>query len=203
MADEKNCHGGGWCGRGGYASWIKGLPMSNEILDYAESLSERSLDVARKSYDELHERVYKLATVLAGGAGAMGAYALGKYSDLAAAVQWLPLAVLSLWWFATAGILVLRGAISRTLSPGNGPDNIRKYYAARLAEQPPEAPSRTTDALRITREAELDLNQKRLRAYSEGCNARSGAVDTAYRMVAVSPVAPLLVIALMGFFGLG
>ena len=41
--------------------------MANDILEYAEAVSEKSLAIARKSYDELHERVYKLATVLAGG----------------------------------------------------------------------------------------------------------------------------------------
>ena len=171
--------------------------MATDILEYAESVSEKTLEVARKSYDELHERVYKLATVLAAGAGAIGAYALGKVDDSSAIVQWAPLGVLSITWFAIAGVMIVLGSTSRIVSPGNGPDNIRRYYEARLAEQPAGAASPKQDALLITREAELDLKQTRLRNYIAGCNARSAALDFGYFFVAVSPLGPLLAIALL------
>lgn len=171
--------------------------MATDILEYAESVSEKTLEVARKTYDELHERVYKLATVLAAGAGATGAYALGKIDDPSAIVQWAPLGVLSLIWFAIAGVIIVRGSTSRIVSPGNGPDNVMRYYEARLAEQPACSASSNEDALRITRQAELDLKQARLRRYIDGCNARSDAVDFGYISVAVSPLGPLLAIAVL------
>jgi hypothetical protein len=171
-------------------------------LDYAESVSEKTLEVARKSYDELHERVYKLATVLAAGAGAIGAYALGKIGEPAAVIQWASLGGLSISWFAIAGVLMVRGATSRLVSPGNGPDNIRKYFEARLAEQPEGDAGRDDAAMTITRQAELDLKQKRLKGYIDGCDARSNAVDLAYMSVAFSPLVPLAVIALLFALGL-
>ena len=174
--------------------------MEKGILEYVESQSEKSLNVARKSYDDLHERVYKLAIMLTGGAGAIGAYALGKMGVAGATIQWVPLAILSVWWFAVAGLLVVRGATSREVSPGNGPDNIRNYYAARLAEQPEGEEDQRGAALLITREAELDLQQVRIKKYTAGCTARSKAIDDAYKRVSRSPIAPALAAVAIYFF---
>lgn len=172
--------------------------MQKDILDYAEAQSEKTLIVARKSYDDLHERVYKLATVLTGGAGAIGVYALGKVGS-GDALQWVPLATLSAWWFVTAGVLVIRGATSSAVSPGNGPDNIRRYYLARLSEQPADSVDCDAAAMQITREAELDLQQIRIRNYTAGCTARAKAIDAAYKSVAISPT-PAALAAIAAYF---
>lgn len=178
-----------------------------DILEYAESVSEKTLEVARKSYDDLHERAYKLGTVLGAGAGAIGAYALGKVSDPNAIIQWAPLGTLSVAWFLIVGMLLRTGLTSRAVSPGNGPANIRSYFKARLSEQvaqiaetnQEELDAARLNALKITREAELDLRQSRLARFIEAGDARARAVDRAYRQLAWSPIAPLVTIGLLKF----
>lgn len=160
-----------------------------DILEYTESISAKSLEVARSAYDDLHERSYKLATLLVAGGGAVGAYALGKFGPSATSISWAPLAALALSWFGVAMVLIVTGATSRPLSPGNGPKNLRNYFNARLAED-----SSAESALKATRNAELDLVQLRLRAYTEGCTARAEAIDIAYWSIAIcSPSVPLIV----------
>lgn len=164
-----------------------------DILDYTEGLAAKSLEVARKAYDDLHERAYKLATVLVGGGGAIGAYALGRFGAAAQPLEWAPIAALALSWFSIAGLLVIRGATSKDLSPGNGPMNVRSYYDARLAEHSADPDK----ALSITRNAELDLVQQRIEQYNDGCVQRALAIDSAYRCIAsCSPLVPLLVAGL-------
>lgn len=161
-----------------------------DILEYTEAVAAKSLDVARAAYDDLHERAYKLATVLVAGGGAVGAYALGKVGTDASLLTWAPLAALSLSWFGSAAVLVVGGATSRELSPGNGPNNLRDYFAARIAEVGGDADA----ALIITRNAELDRVQVRLKAYTAGCIARATAIDRAYWSIAAfSPLVPIIV----------
>lgn len=163
-----------------------------DILAYTEAVAAKSLEVARNAYDDLHERAYKLATVLVAGGGAVGALALGKLGTSASPIAWAPLAALSLSWFSIAGLLVLSGATSRLLSPGNGPDNLRNYFKERLGEGSAEE-----TALAATRHAELDLVQRRLREYNAGCIARALAIDRAYWAIALcSPLVPLVVAGL-------
>lgn len=159
-----------------------------DVLDYAEARSAKTVEVARKSYDDLHERAYKLATVLVGGGGAVGAYTLGKLAPGADPVAWAPLAALALSWLGTAAHLIWVAATSRAVSPGNGPENLLSYHKARLADG-----WSVEEAIRITREAELALEQARLRTYLQGCNERAEAIDRAYKAVAIaSPAAPLV-----------
>lgn len=158
-----------------------------EMLDYIEKRTTNTLEYVRKSYDDLHERAYKLATLLVAGGSAMISYALGKIAPEAAPVVWAPVAALALSWFAIAGMLVWRGATTNNLSPGNGPKNLKGYFHARMAES-----SNETAALAATREAELDLEQTRLRGYLDGCVQRAEAIDSAYKTVAV--VSPLVVV---------
>lgn len=161
-----------------------------DIISYTEAVAAKSLEVARHAYDDLHERAYKLTTVLVTGGGAVGALALSRIGSPTGSIGWAPLAALALSWFAIAGLLVLGGATSKLLSPGNGPKHLRDYFAARLKEYPDDREK----ALEITRGAELDLMQKRLRAYTDGCTARAHAIDRAYRSVALcSPLVPLVV----------
>lgn len=163
-----------------------------DILTYTEEVAAKSLEVAREAYDELHERAYKLATVLVTGGGAVGAFALSRLATSSTPVGWAPLAALALSWFAIAALLILGGATSKLLSPGNGPRNLRSYYSARLAEYPGDE----AKALELTRDAELDLLQVRLRAYTHGSTVRSMAIDRAYWCIALcSPSVPLIVAA--------
>lgn len=163
--------------------------VTMDILEYTESVSKATLEVARKSYDDLHERVYKLATVLAGGGGAVGAYALGKIGSPGTALQTAPLSVLAMYWFGAVFFLLLKGATSNQVSPGNGPDNILGYYGARLAEQS-SIEDASALAMRVTRGAELDLMQARMNMYIKGCDKRASALDWTFIAIALSPIPP-------------
>lgn len=159
-----------------------------EMLDYIEKRTTNTLEYVRKSYDDLHDRAYKLATLLVAGGGAMISYAAGKIAQEVAPIAWAPIAALALSWFAIAGLLVWKGATTTQISPGNGPKNIKGYFRARMAES-----SNETAALAATREAELDLEQIRLTGYIDGCMQRAGAIDLAYKTVAIA--SPLVVVA--------
>lgn len=161
-----------------------------DTLDYVEARTDKTMAVLRQSYDDLHERAYKLATVLVAGGGAAGAYALGKIGVADASVlSWAPIAALALSWFGNAAWLMWRGATSRQLSPGNGPKNLLGYHGERLSTlQDPVL------AMEHTRLSELDLQQKRIRAYEDGCVNRADAIDLAYKIAAVgSPLVPAVI----------
>lgn len=167
-----------------------------EMLDYVQNRSDQTMAVLRQAYDDLHERAYKLATVLVAGGGGAGAYALGKLAAEARAITWAPMAALALVWFGAAGVLVWRATTSRELSPGNGPKNLLGYYAERLV-----ALGDGDAALEHTRLAEMDLQQARIRAYEAGCIERAAALDGAYKAVAVcSPAVPLVVAAVCWYY---
>lgn len=163
--------------------------MTKDIIEYAEATGAKTLDTLRKSYDDKHEKVYKLASILAAAAGAMGAYALDKAAGGSLFAQWVGIAALSVSWFAIVGYVVVMGATSQQVSPGNSPGNILKYFHARLAEQPNFD---RAAAFEITRQAELDLVQKRISAYIDANDQRAKALDVAYKATALSPLVPIV-----------
>lgn len=160
-----------------------------EPLAYVEDRTEKTMAVLRHAYDDLHERAYKLATVLVAGAGGAGAYALGKIGGTGGAIAWAPLAALALSWLGVAACLVWRGATARDLSPGNGPKNLLGYYDERLATL-----KDADQAMEQTRRAELVLQQKRIGQYETGCIERADAIDLAYKSAAIcSALVPVVV----------
>ncbi len=162
-------------------------------LDYVEQRSSKTLEVARQTYDDLHERAYKLATVLVAGGGAVTAYVLSKVGVVASSISWAPLAALALSWFGIAALLIWQGLTSREVSPGNAARNLLGYFDARVVEG-----YEKDAALQVTRKAELDAEQKRLDAYKQGCIQRAEAIDVAYKSIAIaSPLVPLTVMAVI------
>lgn len=175
---------------------IENGPMNK--LDYVEQRSSKTLEVARQTYDDLHERGYKLATVLVAGGGAVAAYALSNAAGEKGVLSWAPLGAMALSWFGIAGQLVWVGLTSRDVSPGNAARNLLGYFDARI-----DAGQDDQSALLETRKAELDLEQIRFDDYKAGCISRATAIDLAYKSIAVvSPIAPLAVIGAIKFFGL-
>lgn len=168
-----------------------------EMLDYVEARADQTMAVLRQSYDDLHERAYKLATVLVAGGGAAGVYAMGKMGAPDAAVfTWAPIAALALSWFGTASILVWDGATSKELSAGIGPRTLIENYDWRIEHgEPADA------AVAGMRRQEMELQQVRIGAYSSGCISRAEAIDRAYKTAAIcTPLVPALV-ALVCYLG--
>lgn len=167
-------------------------------LDYVEQRSSKTLEVTRQTYDDLHERAYKLATVLVAGGGAVTAYVLSKVGVATDSMGWAPLAALALSWFGVAAQLIWHSLTSQEVSPGNAVRNLLGYYDARLAEG-----HEKEGALRVTRKAELEAEQLRLDAYKRGCVLRAEAIDRAYKAIAIaSPLVPMVVAALIKWLGL-
>lgn len=154
------------------------MARTAQILDFAEAKATETLELLRESYDDYYERLLKVVTALIGAGGALGAFALSKTSadyPIVASIE-----ALAVMWIGVALRTTIAGAMSRDLSPGNGPKNILAYFDARMTEQDGATRRREDMALRITREAELELQQRRIRDYIDACANRADVLDLAY-----------------------
>lgn len=152
-----------------------------DALKFVEERGGRALEIVRKGYDDLHERAYKLATLLLAGGGAMAAYALGRIGVVAALVEWLPIAVLALFWLVAAARLVWGGATSQDVPYGVSPGKLLGYYDGWIAAA--KAPE---DALERLRREDVRLEDERIRAYADACIRRAEAIDRTYKLAAVT-----------------
>jgi hypothetical protein len=156
-------------------------------LEFAEKASSEALDDARKAYDALHERIYKFATFLAGGAGGVGVYALGKIGAANAASQFFPLAALSLYWFILVGAVLVKGASSRQLTAGTTSKAIRERL-----NRYSSSGSNDENALWLTRWDQLASVDKQIEDYADGTSRRARSLDIAYTCLACSPAIPAI-----------
>jgi hypothetical protein len=160
-------------------------------LDFMEQTAATTLKVAADGYDMAYERVNKLATLILGGAGAAGVYALGKLGARSDLFQALPLLLLALWWLGVGGTLMLAGSESREVNLGSDSLELRKIYNEELgrcgATDGTEA-----HALEETRWRHLDAVDQQIRIYADGLSRRSEALDGAYRalMACERPAVP-------------
>ncbi|KQP43938.1 hypothetical protein [Pseudorhodoferax sp. Leaf274] len=151
-----------------------------DALKFVEERGGRTFEVVRKSYDDLHDRAVKLATLLIAGGGAMAAFALGKAGAKDPLAQWAGIAVLAVVWFYGAASLVRGGATSKDVPYGVGPAKLLSYYDGWL-----KAGTTADDALERTRREEIRLEEERVQVYADACSQRSVVIDEAYKLVAV------------------
>jgi hypothetical protein len=166
-----------------------------DVVDFMEETATATLKVAAESYDSAYERVNKLATLIAGGAGAAGVYALGKIGVRSDLFQVLPLLLLAVWWLGVAATLVLARSKSREVNLGGNSIELRKIYNEELGRLA-SADDSATHALEQTRWRQLDAIDEQIRIYSEGLSNRSEALDRAYRALAASPLPAFIGIVL-------
>lgn len=152
-------------------------------LEIAEDIAAHTLDDARKGYDALYERVYRFAALLASGAGAAAVYAFGKIGHPGALTEIVPIAALSLWWFAIMVSLLARGGASRALKAGTGGDAFRARYLQRLQEHGSEE-----DAVWLSRWDQVKAVDLQAEDYAKGTTARARSLDRAVWFLAGSPV---------------
>jgi hypothetical protein len=165
-----------------------------DALEFAEKVSGEALESAQSAYDDMQERVYKFASVLAGGAGGVGAYAIGKLGPQTPVSQVVPLIVLSVYWFSIVAVLLIRGARSTHLMAGTSSAAVRE----RVAKHKKEGAS-DEDALWFTRWGHLSAVDAQIKQYADGATRRARALDNAYWCLAVSPaVAALGYLAAVG-----
>ncbi len=161
-----------------------------ETIDFAEKAVEDSLKEARASYDAMHERAYKFATLTMGAAGAVSIYALGKIGSPDYLWQVVPMAFLAAWWFAVASVLLLKGAATNEMSAGTTSAKIRER-AAKHAERPDGEEPDLEAGLNMTRWDQVTAADKQIKAFSDANIARAKALDGAYKWMVSSPLAGL------------
>lgn len=161
-----------------------------QAVDFAEKVAYDTRDEARRSYDAMHERVYKFVTLLTGAAGGVSVYALGKLGSPGAGLQFAPLGALALWWFFIAGVVLLKGAASRTLPLGSSSTGIRERLLHH--QKAPDADDGQVAAVWNTRWDYLRSVDEQIEAYRDGCSRRATVLDRAYWCLVCSPVVPAL-----------
>jgi hypothetical protein len=165
-----------------------------DALEYSEEIAGETLNQARDAYDAMHERVYKFATLVAGGAGGVGVYALGKIGTAGAHLQVWPLAALSCWWFVIAAAILLRGAASKKLMVGTSSAAIRRRLDKHLKAGKDDS---TETALWLTRWDQLAAIDDQIEKYSAAASQRALALDRAYWALVGSPVIAVTVYAVV------
>jgi hypothetical protein len=88
-----------------------------DMLEFMEREGRATLAEVMREYAAAGERVFKLATLLVGGAGAVAAFVLARLDTLQL-WQWAPMALLAGAWAAAAGRLILRAGGSHVLGYG-------------------------------------------------------------------------------------
>lgn len=154
-----------------------------DAIEYVEASAQATLKEARAAYDGMHERIYKLVTLVTGGAGAVGVYTLGK---LGSAPMWqlVPLAAVCCWWFLIAGAVLARGAKSNSFSVGTSADALRRRL---LAHQARAGCSEESVALWYTRWDHLVSVDEQILSYSHAATRRARTLDAAYLCLICSP----------------
>lgn len=165
------------------------------VVDFIEQTAAGTLKVAADGYDLAYERVSKLATLILGGAGAAGVYALGKIDARADLFQVLPLSLLALWWLGVGGTLMLSGSRSREVNLGASSLELRKIHNDEVGRLESAVEAQTV-ALEKLRWRHLDAIDEQIAIYARGLSERSEALDAAYRALIASPLPVLIGIAL-------
>lgn len=177
---------------------IEGIVLQTqtmEPIDYIERETTRTLGLLMAEYAASHERVYKLLTLLIGGAGALGSYALTRLS--APPLQWAPLLALTAWWFGVAAYLMVRGVQSHWLGWGGTPNVLCGSFVQKGGDFGADRLQENQLALTNTRLEELAAHQERIVAYGKACSARARAMDAAYWAAAASPLPALATLAMV------
>lgn len=155
-------------------------------LEYVEQVTAGTLSEAKATYDALHERVHKLVTLIVGGAGGVGVYALGKIGVTGAMVQVLPLSALACWWLLIAGMLLLRGATSLELKAGSTSASLTHAFNRHWPTV--EGEGLESQALNLARWDQLAAVDLQIADFCKGARLRAKALDDAYLALVFSPV---------------
>lgn len=153
-----------------------------DSIEYVERTAAATLMQACAAYDGMLDRVYKLSTLVAGGAGGAGVYALGKLGAHSAS-QVVPLAALSCWWFLIVGATLFHGAKSNSMKAGTSADALRQ----RLLQHQRDSTGDEATALWFTRWDQLCSVDLQIVQYCEAATKRAGTLDKAYWCLACSP----------------
>lgn len=158
-----------------------------ETIDFAETAVDASLKEARASYDAMHERAYKFATLTMGASGAVSIYALGKIGADGYLWHVIPMALLAAWWFVAASALLLKGAATKEMSAGTTSGKIRERVTKHSRKE--HGDPDLEQGLNLTRWDQLAAADIQIQAFSDANIERAKALDAAYRWMVASPLA--------------
>ncbi|WP_394792228.1 hypothetical protein [Rhodoferax sp.] len=160
-----------------------------DMLEYMERETAVTLKVVMDDYAASHARAYNFVTLLVGGGGALGAYVLAKLAaPPVAALSWVPLTFLAVWWFAIAVYILLAGLQSNYLSSGPRPDDLGLYFTKKGGNFGDVTAVKNVDALTKTRIAELATRGQRINDHMAAVGSRAQVLNAAYVAAAFSPV---------------
>ena len=158
-----------------------------ETIDFAEKAVDASLRDARASYDAMHERAYKFATLTMGASGAVSIYALGKIGADGYLWHVIPMALLATWWFVAASALLLKGAATNEMSAGTTSAKIRERVTKHSKKE--EGEPDLEQGLNLTRWDQVAAADNQIQAFSDANIERAKSLDAAYRWMVASPLA--------------
>lgn len=168
--------------------WPKGNIM--EILDFAEKQGQRSAAFSLETLELMSKRATTLLTLLLGGAGATGAYALGQIGKPGSLWALCALGAVSLWWFSLAAWVTVCAMKTQVVSaPAGGGlallEQAKKYDDyIKQAKIEGESPA---DCLTLLREMELRILMKSQDGYRNASALTARALDVAYIGAAATP----------------
>lgn len=125
-------------------------------IDYLEDQARRNAAFSLDNMDRLTQRAQGMLTLLLGGAGGAGAYALGQIGRPDAVWAVASLGAVSLWWFALAAWVAVRLLVPHHVRPpaADGLSSLN-YLRGPLAQWAQKAGKTKDDQLLVMREQEL------------------------------------------------
>ncbi|WP_092002930.1 hypothetical protein [Polaromonas sp. OV174] len=181
MKDEKKPPQGAGVVQGGMDS-----------LDYIEAQAGKNAAFRLETMELLNKRGHAMLALLLGGAGAAGAYALGRLGQPDALWSFSALVPVALWWFGLAAWVAVKICRTQELyPPTNEPQKLLEYmegplevYRAELTAEGRQPES----ALVMLRRSELLSRQSRIDGYVKNNMTVAARLDRAYLCAAATPV---------------
>jgi hypothetical protein len=161
-------------------------------LDYLEELSRRRTEYALDNLDRMKDRAYLLLTMLLGGAGGAGGFALGQIGSPYAVWVVAGLGALSVWWFVLAAVLAVAALKTRLVLPSERDgQTLLEHLRGPLADYVVAAKNNgesPRDAFTILRENDLKSARAAATSYRDASEAVGTILDWTYRFLAATPL---------------
>jgi hypothetical protein len=157
-------------------------------LDYFERESARTFADLTATYAASGDRIYRAVTLLTGGGGAATAYVLSKFgaTSMPAMWHWLPIAVLAVWWFVLAALLMVFGMRPNNLSSGPSPHVLGTMYVSKGGAEDGSKKFANAVALQAVRWAALRGLDAAMIPYHNAISWRALWLKGVYRAAALS-----------------
>lgn len=162
-------------------------------LDVAEFNTRESAKFSLEGLHTARTRAHALLLVMLGGGGALGAVGLAQL--VAAPLLGTAALAASAWWFAWAAWVARRALTSAPVRSWAVPGLADKHQEWLDYAKEAAMAGTTVDALSELRLSALRSAERAAAEYREASTAAYSAVDTAYKMLAATPLVALVGVA--------